>query len=267
VPAPVEIQLIRDRNTIEKFLRDDSFMHLYSLGDLDDFFWPDTKWIALRSDVEIISIILLYQDIRKSVVLALNHRRSGINVKSFPSLKPFLPDSLNGHLTYDFMQLLSRDYHINSSGVHYKMGLINPSLIHIRDTSGASRLTIQDRDELLALYEHSYPENWFNERMLLTGHYYGIKKDGQLVSVAGVHVYSEKYKVAALGNITTHPSFRNRGYGEIVTAHLCQMLFHKVDHIGLNVHSENLSAIRCYQKLGFEIRGKYEECSLIRRTS
>jgi GNAT superfamily N-acetyltransferase len=239
-------------------------MHLYSLGDLDDFFWPDTKWLALQSDGKIISIILLYYDIRTPVMLALNHRISYFKIKSFPSFKSILPHSLNGHLSLDFKQLLSRDFHIKSSGKHYKMGLIDPSLIHIRDTSGVNRLSSQDREELLTLYRISYPDNWFNERMLLTGQYYGIKKDGQLVSVAGVHVYSEKYRVAALGNITTHPSLRNRGYGEIVTAHLCKQLTHKVDHIGLNVHSGNLPAIRCYRKLGFEIRGKYEECSLTR---
>ena len=77
---------------------------------------------------------------------------------------------------------------------------------------------------------------------------------------AGVHVYSEEYRVAALGNIVTHPDYRNRGFGRIVTAYLCKKLLEKVDHIGLNVHRDNVSAIRCYENLGFEILGKYEEC-------
>jgi ribosomal protein S18 acetylase RimI-like enzyme len=52
--------------------------------------------------------------------------------------------------------------------------------------------------------------------MLETGKYRGIwkqDKDGseKLVCVCGVHVYSKELKVASLGNIATHPSFRNQG--------------------------------------------------------
>jgi len=39
---------------------------------------------------------------------------------------------------------------------------------------------------------------------------------------SGVHVYSQCYKVAALGNITVHPNFRGQGLGTILCARLCQ---------------------------------------------
>ena len=54
--------------------------------------------------------------------------------------------------------------------------------------------------------------------MLETGKYFGIRREGILVSVAGIHVYSPEYDVAALGNITTHPDFRGQGLGRKVTA-------------------------------------------------
>ena len=68
-----------------------------------------------------------------------------------------------------------------------------------------------------------------------------------------------EYKVASLGNIATHPDFRRKGYGKKTTAQLCRSLLNSVEHIGLNVKTDNLSAIKCYEKLGFEIVAVYEE--------
>ena len=95
--------------------------------------------------------------------------------------------------------------------------------------------------------------------MLETKQYYGIRQSGELVSAAGVHVYSRRYKVAALGNITTHPKYRGRGYGRTVTAKVCNSLLHDIDDVGLNVKADNTSAIMCYERLGFEVVDSYGE--------
>lgn len=256
---------IHDKHEIENFLREDPMIHLYEIGDLDDFFWPQTRWIAQVSGGNLISIMLLYEDFRMPVLLALNHKPLPLVRKGTSLLRKLLPSHCNAHLSPAFKDLLKQVYHVESSGLHHKMGLSDFSSIRNKEFSKVIRLDMGNCNELLELYRISYPGNWFHEKMLQTGQYYGIKINNQLVSVAGVHVYSEKYRVAALGNITTHPEFRNRGYAETVTACLCDQLAVRVDHIGLNVHSENLSAIRCYQKLGFEIKSQFEECRLISR--
>ena len=256
---------IHDKHAIENFLREDPMIHLYEIGDLDDFFWPQTRWIALASGEDLISILLLYEDFRMPVLLALNHKPLPLVMNGTLLLKNLLPSHLNAHLSPGFKDLLKQVYHVESSGLHHKMGLSDFSSIRNKEFSKVIRLDMGNCNELLELYRISYPGNWFHEKMLQTGQYYGIKINNQLVSVAGVHVYSEKYRVAALGNITTHPKFRNRGLAETVTACLCDQLATRADHIGLNVHSENLSAIRCYQKLGFRIISQFEECRLISR--
>ena len=98
--------------------------------------------------------------------------------------------------------------------------------------------------------------------MLETKQYYGIRRSDELISVAGVHVYSQRYRVAALGNITTHPNYRRKGYGTIAAAKVCQSLLTETDHIGLNVQANNTSAIKCYERLGFEIIDSYSEFNL-----
>jgi ribosomal protein S18 acetylase RimI-like enzyme len=91
---------------------------------------------------------------------------------------------------------------------------------------------------------------------------FGIRLAGELVSIAGVHVYSPAYRVAALGNITTHPDHRNQGFGRAVTAQICVSLKEKVDFIGLNVRCDNLPALGLYRSLGFDIYANYGEFSL-----
>ena len=39
---------LRDRTRIERFLRGDSSLHVFAIGDLDDFHWPYTTWYALE---------------------------------------------------------------------------------------------------------------------------------------------------------------------------------------------------------------------------
>jgi predicted GNAT family acetyltransferase len=127
------------------------------------------------------------------------------------------------------------------------------------DTRGVEQLSLADLPALQALYASAYPGNWFDPRMLETGCYYGLRRDGEIVSVAGVHVYSPRHRAAALGNITTHPAYRGQGLCTAVTARLCQGLRSHIDFIGLNVLVDNPAAIHCYEKLGFTMAGEYEE--------
>jgi len=119
--------------------------------------------------------------------------------------------------------------------------------------------------DIQAFYQDSYPGNWFDPRMLETGQYFGLLTDDRLVSVGGIHVYSPQYRVAALGNIATHPAYRGRGCGKAVTARICQSLSQTVDEIGLNVKADNRPALACYQRLGFDVVAEYGEFAVSRK--
>jgi RimJ/RimL family protein N-acetyltransferase len=146
-------------------------------------------------------------------------------------------------------------------GLHFKMALRDPARLDmISIPQAVERLTPAATDELLAFYAHSYPGNWFDPRMVETGQYVGIRgENGNLLSVAGVHVYSAEQRVAALGNITTAPAARGRGLATVATAALCRSLLQTVDLIGLNVRADNIAAIACYRRLGFTVVAEYEE--------
>jgi RimJ/RimL family protein N-acetyltransferase len=97
------------------------------------------------------------------------------------------------------------------------------------------------------LYAEAYPGNWFDARMVQTGCYAGIWHGDALVATAGIHIVSEREGVAGLGNVTSHPRVRGRGYARQVCARLLRHLDAlKIAHIGLNVAAGNARAQQVY---------------------
>lgn len=251
---------LHSKDEVETFARGNIYLHIYSLGDLDDFFWPHTNWYALRDGSHIEQLVLLYTDCSMPTVLAYAEEPVDSMRDLLRAVLPFLPRRFYAHLTESVSDVLADVYRLQAHGTFHKMGLKSHARVTEVDASAAVRLTAADADGLRALYAASYPSNWFVPRMLETGFYFGIHRGPELVSVAGVHVYSLRYKVAALGNITTHLDFRGQGLATLVTARLCQELLRAgIEHVGLNVRADNHSAVACYEKLGFERVTNYGE--------
>lgn len=251
---------LHDKPLIESALRRDTQLHLYELGDLDDFFWDHTTWYADDPPRE---IVLIYNGANPPVLLALTDDPSRMRTL-LNATRPLLPKNFYAHLSNDLVDVFADGYEIDSHGLHLKMSLTAPDKVDTVNAREAIHLTRNDLGEIKALYDASYPGNWFDERMLETGMFFGARREKKLVSIAGVHVYSSQYRVAALGNITTHPDYRGQGLAAITTAKLCQELSRHVDHIGLNVLADNVAAIACYKKLGFEEVARYGEYMLSR---
>jgi GNAT superfamily N-acetyltransferase len=259
----VTVVSLHDKDEIESFARGDPFVHIYELGDLDEFFWDRTVWYAHKQgDGQLRALALLYLDQSLPVFLA-NSRDPKAVRDLVRAVMPLLPGRLYAHLSQGAVAELQERYHIEPRGTHHKMGLLGTSRLETFDTSEVMTLSPADVDDLSALYRAAYPRNWFVPRMLETALYQGIRRDGRLVSVAGVHVHSAHYRVAALGNVATHPVWRGQGLGTLVSAKVCQELLRRgVEQIGLNVHADNSVAVACYEKLGFRRVVDYGEFHL-----
>ncbi|MAT96841.1 MAG: GNAT family N-acetyltransferase [Anaerolineaceae bacterium] len=253
---------VHDKARIEAFLRRDPILHMFGLGDLDDFYWPYTSWYGLEDNNEIQQLVLTYIDAPNLVLMALTNERPEQMRQLLESIIHLLPKQLYVHLSPGLADVLATAYHLHPHGKFIKMALNNSVGLSKVNTSAGTQLTIEDLPKIERFYQESYPENVFNKRMLQTGQYFGVCQDGRLLGIAGIHVYSPQYRVAVLGNIATHPDFRRQGVATAVTARLCQSLKKTVDHIGLLVQADNASAIACYTKLGFVQHSTVEVYSL-----
>jgi predicted GNAT family acetyltransferase len=93
-----------------------------------------------------------------------------------------------------------------------------------------------------------------------SGPYYCIKRENEIVSVAGVHFVTPE--VAQLGNIITAKPFRGRGYGTQCTYALISSLRSKTKLVSLFVLENNDQAIKIYEKLGFQKRRRLAYATL-----
>jgi len=256
---------LHDKKEIESYFRKDVFRHVYSIGDLDDFFWPYTTWYGLKSNGSIAAIALIYIRLSFPTLLAFSNEQDDAMAKLLDSIRHLLPNRFYAHLSPGLANVFDETHNFELHGKHYKMALVDKTLTSGRDFSDVEHLSMKDLNPIQVLYKESYPGTWFDPRMLETNQYFGIRAGGRLVSIAGIHVYSPQYKVAALGNITTLPSHRGKGYGTRVTARLCQSLIDEGMDVGLNVKTDNTAAISCYRKIGFETVASFEEFTVQRK--
>jgi ribosomal protein S18 acetylase RimI-like enzyme len=256
----VPVRAEHDRAVLAELLARDPVLHAYQLGDLDDFFWPYTSWYR-RDD----QVALLYHGVEPPTLLAFAApERTDDLAALLVEAAPVLPAGLWAHLSPGLEATVARWYEVTDSAPHHRMALTDARRL-ARVSPAGQVLDRADLPALHVLYAAAYPGNWFDPRMLDTGQYVGIRAGGGLVAVAGVHVWSPTWRVAALGNVTTHPQARGRGLAAAAVAALCARLRDTVEHVTLNVRADNTAAVRLYARLGFARVADFTECGLHRR--
>jgi ribosomal protein S18 acetylase RimI-like enzyme len=252
---------LRDRDAIAEFCRRRPAVHAYELGDLDDFFWPHTRWYAWQEHDRIEQLALVYAEHELPVLLAFAEDPLRTMELLVQELLPLLPPRIYAHLTPSLVDAVTDRYAPKSAGRHLKLGLARNDLLF--EAEDAVVLSPDDLADVQAFYAEAYPGTWFVPRMLESERYVGLREGDRLVCIAGVHVWSTKWHVAALGNVATLPSARGRGLATAACSQLCRLLLDDgIDTIGLNVRADNVPALTSYMRLGFEPVAQYDELLL-----
>lgn len=114
---------------------------------------------------------------------------------------------------------------------------------------GVRKLDETDAPAMVALTQLAFP-GYFRKETVRLGCYYGIHHRGELVAMAGERVAFSGFR--ELSAVCTHPAHRGHGYAATLmgylardqaAAGLCSIL-----HVG----AANTSAIRLYERLGFQ---------------
>jgi len=112
-------------------------------------------------------------------------------------------------------------------------------------------LDILQVDEMLALVELTKPGPFFRRTPEL-GSYLGIREKGQLVAMAGERL--RPFGHTEISAVCTHPEYRGRGYASSLVSMLIKKITKRDEIPFLHVRTENVGAIRVYEKLGFKTR-------------
>jgi GNAT superfamily N-acetyltransferase len=112
-------------------------------------------------------------------------------------------------------------------------------------------LNISHVDEMLALVELTKPGP-FLRRTPELGTYLGIRESDKLVAMAGERLRPLGH--TEISAVCTHPEYRGRGYASSLVSTLIQTITKRGEIPFLHVRTENVGAIRVYEKLGFKNR-------------
>jgi len=90
----------------------------------------------------------------------------------------------------------------------------------------------------------------------------GIKINGKLVSIGNTRLTDWGSNI---GVIATHEAYRNRGYATSIVSALVKEILQKSNLALIHVLSNNLPAIRAYEKVGFKPYRSYFFAQATRR--
>lgn len=256
---------LRDLDRIRQFLLLDRFFADYALGDLDPAHFQFTEWFGAEKDGELRAVVMVYNDLQPPIFFATGEAR-GIELILDRAVR--LPQ-ISLSLREEHVTIVEKFYRTERVPM-LKMALLPEDFRPVIGAPGRmplalTRLDIAHRPGLEELYAYGGGDA-FRLRSLELGVFYGVFDGDRLVSVAGTHIVSDSERIAALGNVMTHPAYRGRGLATAATSAVCDELLNRGSAmIGLSVGRSNEAAIRVYEKIGFKRHVAFYEGLAVRK--
>jgi ribosomal protein S18 acetylase RimI-like enzyme len=262
----MEVKIIHDSNEVYEFLKNKTrYNYIYQFSNLAAKEWKNVICYGLYEGLELKEMAMICIKYDVPVLLAASFENQKYNTELIGRIKKFLPSNFYTHIDRETLQNVFNENDISELEELMNMGLCDYNILNKKCEGEAERLGFNDLNHIKELLASSYPEAWLEDELVKLNENFGITDHGKLVSFAGIHAYSKEYQVAAVAHVTTHPDYRKKGYGEKVVRSLSKDLKDKIKYIGLNVKVDNLPAINCYRKLGFEEFGSFVACVISNR--
>jgi len=249
-PAESWIEDTRDVALLRAFLVHDKERGAYFLADLDPRYFHATHWSVERGPAGVRAVLMRYDGHSVPAVHVLGDPLALTRV--LRAIRDDLPPRVEIHAFPEHRDAVEGQFPGIVVREHFRMRLLASDVGEIPERDpDVMRLTHADTADLMQLYSRT-GIFYFDPYQLETGLYFGMRRDGALVSAAGVHVVSEEDKVAVIGNVASHPDWRGVGLSRRCTTRLLRALLRRrVETIVLNVDAANATAIRLYRLLGF----------------
>jgi RimJ/RimL family protein N-acetyltransferase len=267
----MRILRLADRDRIRRFLLTDRFFADYALGDLDPAHFPFTEWFGAEENGELRALAMLYHDLTPPILFATGEAHGIALILDRAVNLPQLGISVRA----EHLPIVEKFYHCEPVPM-LKMALFSEERNRVSPDEGelkpdrrnpvsVMRLDVSHMPLLEELYAHGGGDA-FRQRSLELGVFYGAFEDERLVAVTGTHIVSECERIAALGNVMTHPAYRGRGLATRVTRAVCaELLDRGIEQIGLSVSRSNEAAIHVYEKIGFKRHVLFYEGTALRQ--
>ena len=119
------------------------------------------------------------------------------------------------------------------------------------DVPEAVRLGAHDVPEMLEIVRQTDPGP-FLDRTIELGDYIGIRRDNQLVAMAGERLHFDGW--TEISAVCTAPTHRGLGMASRLVGALIASIQRRSERVFLHVLTSNTNAIHLYEQLGFRVR-------------
>jgi predicted GNAT family acetyltransferase len=252
------VRSTRDRDAIRHRLEARRPYAAYALGQLDPVLFRQTEWwTAERDDAS-------------AIVL---HSYGGLGNATFvmgesdalDALLRVHPGPRHAFLTCEVHHTETVDRYFE---LEHKQTMIRMLAAHdtFRPAQGeVERVTGRDVREVNQLYRSDGVPSYYTSRQIDESVYFGVRRDGRLVSIAGTHVISPGSSIAVVGNVYTHPRHRGQGLAQRSTSAVTELLLRTCREVVLSVDPTNKPAVRAYERLGYREVARLIEGAAVRR--
>ncbi len=248
-PGPFAVRETSDKARILPFLESDRLYAAYAIADLEPAMFAQCAWTAAERSGRVEALALHFRGLSPPALFVMG-TTSGLRAV-FDAGR--YADGVYLTCRPEHLEVASAFFRWDQTVPMWRMALHETGSLPKDLVSGPCvRLTPAHADSLSELYTLGDGGAAFSPTQMPDGVYYGVVVDDRPVAVAGTHVVSPTYGVAAVGNIFTHPEHRCQGYATAATAAVAAELLERgVSDIVLNVAQDNDAAIHVYEKLGF----------------
>ena len=102
----------------------------------------------------------------------------------------------------------------------------------------------------------------FTLKALSLGDFWGVKKNGRLIAMAGERLKQAGY--TELSGVGVHPDFQGKGLGRLLSLFVAGRIFEQGEQPYLHAYAANATAIALYESIGFKLRSRMN-VAMIRR--
>jgi RimJ/RimL family protein N-acetyltransferase len=249
----------RDRHAIRELLETKRPYAAYALGQLDPRLFRLSEWWTAE---------------REGARALLLHSRGGLGNATFAmgetgALEALLrthPGPRSSFLTCEVhhVDTVLRYFELSQRQTMIRM-FVTPKTFRPCYTPPVRRLGGRDARDINSLYRGDGVPSFYTPRQVDDSIYFGADREGRLVAIAGTHVISSAASIAVIGNVYTHPSYRNQHLAQATTSAVAEKLLASCREVVLSVDPTNVSAVRAYERLGFREVARLVEGAAVRR--
>lgn len=255
----IEIDQTTTRDVLARFFAEDRLFAAYALADLDEANISGARWwLARRGDTPVAAALAMLDLSFRPLFLCGEAQgtaallRQAVREPRVIVAAP--PDHRPG---------IEAMYRLERVDRMLRM-VVDAREFRPVPTHAAIRLRPDHVDAIIELYGLA-SRSYFTPRRIEREVYYGIFERDALISAAGTHVRSGEFGIAAVGNVLTRISYRDRGYGTACTAAVTAACLVEHRDVVLNVREDNDPAIAVYRRLGFRVHRPFIESVGYRR--